>query len=331
MPESTPPTASLALEHFQHPEDEASFLNLKAIAWLSKFSQSFVMADVERDLRLLSLADHVLLRRGDRPALHEALDRALAALEFPHRPEVFLECNPVPHSYAFGETQPLLVVTSGLLGLLDEDEQAAVIAHEVGHLKCGHTFYQMVAQSFSSLSQLAGAVPLVGAVSFGARVPLYDWYRKADLSADRAALLAAGEPKVLVRAIAKLAGGFAQAVTEAGLVEQAELFERRCEELRGGSLRDRATYYLSTVFIQNFLRTQPYPAVRVRELLRWAGSEHFNALKRRDFEAALRCRLKEREDPEQQEQESWSVSQLWTDFVGFFGGEEEARAPDRER
>ncbi|MBE7466041.1 MAG: M48 family metallopeptidase [Planctomycetes bacterium] len=314
-------------ELFQHPDDRESFLNLKAISWLSKLSQAFVMEDLERDLMLLNLADNVVLRRQDRPALHAALDRALEALDFPHRPEVFLECNPLPHSYSFGEVKPLLVVTSGMLELLDDDELASAIAHETGHLKCGHTFYQMIAQSFTSLSQLAGAVPFVGAISFGARVPLYDWYRKADLSADRAALLVIGDGDLMVRTVAKLAGGHAQSVSVDGLAEQAERFDRRCEELQTGSLRDRATYYLSTVFLQSFLRTQPYPALRVRELLRWNGTPHFRALRQRDFEAARQHQTATPSPAAGSETPGWGVANMWQDFVSFFGSAGEAPPP----
>ncbi len=123
----------------------------------------------------------------------------------------------------------------------------------------------------------------------------------------------------MVRTVAKLAGGHAQSVSVEGLTEQAEHFDRRCEELQTGSLRDRATYYLSTVFLQSFLRTQPYPALRVRELLRWNSTPHFHALRQRDFETARRILLANPPSPAGSETPGWGVANMWQDFVSFFG------------
>lgn len=315
---------SLAPELYQHELDRESFLNLQGIAWLAKLPKMFVIEDVERDYHLFNLADNVVLRHRDHPRLHADLDRALGALNFSHRPDLFLQCDPAPHSFCFGEQAPMIVLSSGLLDLLDDDERFAVLAHEVGHLACGHTFYQMIAQNFASLAQLSGIVPFAGAVSFGARVPLYDWYRKADLSADRAALLACGDPALIVRTTARLAGGRLGGVTAEALIEQAELLTRLCEDLKAGSVRERATYYFSTLFLQGFLRTQPYPAMRVKEILQWAKTPDFAALARGDIAAArqLAAGRSQGDAPADANSSLWNLGGLWDDFAGIFSSDE---------
>ncbi|MCW8131656.1 MAG: M48 family metallopeptidase [Planctomycetota bacterium] len=319
---------TLSPDLYQHPLDRESFLNLQAISWLAKLPKMFVMEDVERDYHLFNLADNVVLRHQDHPKLHDSLDRALDALNYPHRPDLFLQCDPAPHSFCFGEKEPMIVLSSGLLDLLDDDERTAVLAHEVGHLACGHTFYQMIAQNFASLAQLSGVVPFAGAVSYGARVPLYDWYRKADLSADRAALIVCGDAGLLVRTIAKLAGGKMGGVTPDALLEQARLLERLCEEMKAGTMRERATYYFSTLFLQGFLRTQPYPAMRAHEATQWAKTPVYAALNTGHPEEA--ARLLAAETPSAQAPDEggfWKVGGLWEDFVGLFGGEKPDAKP----
>jgi len=314
-------------ELYQHPLDRESFLNLQGLSWLSKLPKLFVMDDMERDYQLLCLADHVALRQRDHPKLHAALDRAMDALGFQPRPDLFLLCDPAPQSYSFGEREPLIVLSSGLLELLDDDERMVVLAHEIGHLTLRHTFYQMVAQNFAALAQLSGIVPFAGAVSLGARVPLYDWYRKADLSADRAALAACGDPVLIVRTIAKLAGGRLGGVTSEALVDQARLLDRICEKLKTGSLKERATYYFSTIFLQGFLRTAPYPAMRAREILEWAPSPVAQALLRKDTVKAqqLLAAAAHKEASATPASKIWGVGAWWDDFAGLFEGENDKK------
>jgi len=59
---------------------------------------------------------------------------------FEHFPEPAVRIqNPLANSYALGQEHPYVVINTGILDLLNVAEIQAVLAHELGHIKCGHT------------------------------------------------------------------------------------------------------------------------------------------------------------------------------------------------
>ncbi len=78
----------------------------------------------------------------------------------------------------------------------------AVIAHELGHLKCNHGVWLTMANVLATNTQ--SVLPLLsGALEEG----LLRWLRAAELTCDRAALLVAQDHRVVISALMKLAGG----------------------------------------------------------------------------------------------------------------------------
>lgn len=78
----------------------------------------------------------------------------------------------------------------------------AVLAHELGHLKCDHGVWLTMANvlannTLSVLPLLSGAV----------EDALLRWLRSAELTCDRAALLVAQDHRVVISSLMKLAGG----------------------------------------------------------------------------------------------------------------------------
>lgn len=78
----------------------------------------------------------------------------------------------------------------------------AVIAHELGHLKCSHGVWLTIANLLAS-----GALSLLPGLSDAVTEGLLRWLRAAELTCDRAALLVAQDPRIVVSALMKLAGG----------------------------------------------------------------------------------------------------------------------------
>src|SRR5207249_1650145 len=78
--------------------------------------------------------------------------------------------------------------------------------HELGHVMSGHALYVAILIlilnfSFSSLPFLAGIALLP------IRIALLEWFRKSELSSDRARLLATQDPNAAMRMYLKMAGG----------------------------------------------------------------------------------------------------------------------------
>ena len=99
-----------------------------------------------------------------------------------------------PDAYALGGRRGRIVVTSGMLRLLDPAEQAVLMAHERSHLRHRHDRYTTLAVV------AAAAVPPLGFVSSRLRLALERW-------ADEDAAAEVGDRRLVARAIIRASLG----------------------------------------------------------------------------------------------------------------------------
>lgn len=99
-----------------------------------------------------------------------------------------------------------IAVSSLLKALMNQDELIFVLGHECGHIALGHVLYHTV---MSTVRNIADLIPLVGHGVYQLIAwPLMAWYRRSEISADRAGLLCCGDIDVACRALLKLESGF---------------------------------------------------------------------------------------------------------------------------
>src|SRR3954465_13186012 len=137
-----------------------------------------------------------------------------------------------------------------------------MLGHELGHVRSGHAVYKTIMTIMTRWAASLSWLP-VGAIALRAIIAaMYEWWRKAELSADRAGLLAGQDPAASLRLLMKLAGGgdLSQIDTTAFL-EQANEYEG------GGDIRD-------TIHKLGFTdwSTPPFPVARASELRKWVAS-----------------------------------------------------------
>src|SRR5690606_6609655 len=103
-------------------------------------------------------------------------------------PELYVTQTPVFNAGAYGVDHPFIVVHSSALEILDADEQRGLLAHELGHVISGHALYSTIAEIMLLVS--LGVLPVLASiVLLPVRLAFLEWYRKSELSADRAGLL----------------------------------------------------------------------------------------------------------------------------------------------
>src|SRR5262249_35585117 len=102
---------------------------------------------------------------------------------------------------------------------------------------------------------------------------LLEWFRKSELSCDRAGLLVEQELDACVRALMKLAGG----AHLAEMNPMAFLAQAR-EHEAGGGLRESVLKLLNLKD-----RTHPYTSVRALELTRWVESGDYQRILGGDY------------------------------------------------
>ncbi len=266
---------------FQHPLDREARKALEAIPLVPRLVRKWSEMVTERALHMDHIANNLRVSAEQYPSLYRQYVRMAQVLDMPKLPALYLETSPTINAYAMGMENYFVVVTTGLMDLLTEDEVLAIIGHELGHIKCEHMLYRnMVVLMFKYGAGILDAlVPGIAQMMLiGFKLALLEWSRKAEFSSDRAGLLATQNPDAIAGALSKLAGYLPYAQDEPlsiqAVYDQAEDFE----ELDDDSLFNK-------IIKLNMMleRTHPFTVVRVKAILDWAESEHYKRILAGDY------------------------------------------------
>jgi hypothetical protein len=188
-------------------------------------------------------------------------------------PELYVEFSPMINASCVGMARPFIVVTSRSVELFDDEELRYVLGHELGHLVSGHAVYRTMMAILTRLATNIAWIPL-GTIAIRVIIAgLYEWWRKAELSADRAGLLAGQDPAAALRAHMKLAGG-----GDLSEIDTAAFLDQAAEYDRGGDLRD------SLIKLRMVMgMTHPLPVARASELRAWIDSGAYQRILAGDY------------------------------------------------
>jgi Zn-dependent protease with chaperone function len=251
---------------FQHPWDASATEALKSVPGLDLVVSKIMEYGLERIFYLQNTASNVRVTKRQFPRLHRSLGWGCKILGV-EEPEMYIALDPVPNAFTYGHTRPFVVLTSGLVDLLDDEERFFIIAHELGHIKAGHVLYSVIARNIAEIIALVGQATMgIGSLlGQGLVVALLDWYRKAELTCDRAGLLCVQDLDPCIRTFMKLAGGARQLFDE--MDKQEFIRQIREYEAADFSTLNRAYKLMLTAY-----RTHPFPILRARELDEWHGT-----------------------------------------------------------
>lgn len=253
---------------YEHPADRSALVALRKLTGFDTVFKALSGLLPERSLRLLYLSDSVRVSDRQFAHLHDMLRDACYILDLERVPAMYVTQDPQPNAMCIGMDAPIIVLTTGLVELLDEQEMRAVIGHEVGHALSGHAVYRTILLFLTNLALKVAWIPLGNVAVLALVTALREWFRKSELSADRAGLLVGQDLRASMRGLMKLAGGHhLHEMNMDAFLEQAEEYEN------SGDLRD------SVLKILNMLpRSHPFTTVRAAELKKWAASRDFQRL-----------------------------------------------------
>ena len=153
-----------------------------------------------------------------------------------------------PYHSSNGETHRRIVIMSGCADLFTDVEMRFVLGHELGHFACGHKPYHMLI-----------------------KMPLLEWYRISDYTADRVGLLCCQDINAALSTMIKKAGlprKCYDSINIEGFIQQARDFDENLT-----SLMDKAIKVLS-------IRSAEFPwlVVRAKKLLEWYESGEYELI-----------------------------------------------------
>lgn len=260
----------LKADQFRHPLDLEATKALKQIPGVDTMVRNLLGPLAEQFFYVENIAASVLVGSQQLPQYHKLLLEACKVLDL-EPPQLYIRQHPVPNAYTFAMRgkQPFVVLHTSLIELLTPEEIQAVIAHELGHLKCDHGVYLTLV---NLIVLAAGQLPNLGSlIAQALQAQLLEWVRCAEFTCDRAALLAIQDPKVVMSLLMKLAGGSPTLAPQLNLdafIAQARAYDNISKTELGETLKAARTSQL----------THPLPVLRAREIDRWASSQEYQSL-----------------------------------------------------
>ena len=259
---------------FTYPGDEQALAALKRVpgapAILAYLQKNFTeqLTFVENNEQMV--------RAGGRTfaSLLKLVDRCAAILSCP-APELYITNDPSLGAYSAGHRRTCLVLHSALIEAMTADELSFVIGHELGHLKCAHGLYRQLGDIL--LEYWDGVASLLPGVAL-VRVPLltafWEWFRRAELTCDRAGLLCLQDVAPALTALGKLAGRVA------GFEDEFEIDSVMSQ----ATAHEEVNKVVQVVSILNHARhTHPFVPARLKQLHEYSQSADYGRILRGDY------------------------------------------------
>ncbi len=260
----------LKADEFRHPLDLEATKAIKQIPGIDLMVRNLLGPLAEQFFYVENIASSVLVGKDQLPQYYQLLLDACKVLDL-EPPQLYVRQHPIPNAYTFAMRgkQPFVVLHTSLIDLLTPEEIQAVIAHELGHLKCDHSVYLT---PINLLILAASQIPTWGEVlAQSIQSQLLQWVRCAEFTCDRAALLATQNPKVVMSLLMKLAGGSPTLAPQLNLeafIDQARAYNDISKTELGEMLVSARTAQLS----------HPVPVLRAKEIDLWATSQEYQSL-----------------------------------------------------
>ena len=308
---------------YEHPADRSALVAMRKLTGFDVLLRKLASLFSDRSLRLMFLASGVKASQEQFPQLYQMMLDGAYVLDLPTVPELFISQNPVVNAMTLGTDKPFIVITTGMVDLFDAEEMRFAIGHELGHVLSGHSVYRTMLYHLIRLATRIAWMPLGYMWLRGIIWGLEEWYRKSELSCDRAGLLAGQDLEAARRALMKTAGGARMSeLSHDAFHAQAKEYDA-VPDVREGLLK----------LLQLEGNSHPFAVVRFAEVDRWAaGGDYASILagnyprREDDSEASVSEEVKA---AARSYQESWTNSS--DPFIGAVRGAAESAVGAGER
>ncbi len=186
-------------------------------------------------------------------------------------PQIFVMMDPVPNAftYATGQTDQIVVLTSGLVEALSLTQLRSVIGHECGHIHNEHvvynTLWEMITNPLANMLLMAasrGLGPFAGIFRIMTKGALFlvfqRWHRCAEFTCDRAGLICSADLSASIEVMGRLDTAGAESLQGFN----ADEYIRQLDGIEGSPIR----------FLE-LIKTHPIGPRRVKAMRYFGESE----------------------------------------------------------
>lgn len=281
-------------QEYEHPFDTEALNTLQGTPGLEALTKKMFEYGIERLLKVQYTGSSLKVNENNFPEISSVFREACKTIYLPAEPDLYIKLEFGINAFTTGVEKPLIVLASGTVDSLTDDELMFVVAHEVGHIKSNHTLYHMMAQVIPYIGQVAGDVTLgVGLlIMSGLEYALLYWSRMSELTADRAGLLACQDIDSAITAMVKWSG-LPQKYYDRSITQE---FIKQASEFKDYDY-DKLNKVMKLFAIKDL--SHPWTVMRAAELLKWTESGEYEKTLKRDrtkkFCPECGCSLKQDE------------------------------------
>jgi Zn-dependent protease with chaperone function len=262
----------IAPRSWEHPADRAALQALRKIPVFDEVMRTLFGYFGEKPIRLSFQANAVRVTPRQYSRIHGLYESVLETLDAPDHYPLYVSQTPIVNAGAYGMLEPFIILNSGTVSLLNDDQLSYVLGHEIGHVMSDHVLYRTMT---ALLIQLAGiGFPIVGLAARVVLVGLLEWQRKSELSSDRAGLLSTQDPEMVMGTMLKMAGG--------GNDDELNLdeFIQQAEDYReSGDVADQVFKILNLMG-----STHPFYVLRLAEIRSWIEAGEYDRIMRGEYQ-----------------------------------------------
>ncbi len=189
-------------------------------------------------------------------------------------PPLFVVEQPVMNAFTMGtdEKTSFVAITRPLLECATEKEILFILGHEFGHIKSQHALYATIAIYLANIGLFSGRLPFVHLLAFPLEIALKAWFRRSEITCDRAGLICVQDLDAARRALLLLGCGSRELADRINLDE----FRKQSEEVASSYGK------WSELFV-----THPYLPKRLRCIETFADSHLYVRKIKKDKKSAF--------------------------------------------
>ena len=256
---------SISSRSWEHPADRAALAALRKLPVFDEVLKTLFGFFGEKPIRLAFQANALRVSERQYGHIYERYRDIVETLDTEEYP-LYVSQTPIANAGAYGMDQPFIILNSGTVLILNDDELSFILGHEVGHIMSGHVLYRTMMVLLIQLASLG--FPIVGLAARAVLMGLLEWSRKSELSSDRAGLLSIQDADVAMTAMMKMAGGGTSSDLDLGE------FVRQAEDYReGGDVADHVFKVLNLLGV-----THPFWVLRLSEVRSWIESGEYDRI-----------------------------------------------------
>lgn len=288
-------------ELYIHELDREALDKIKALPGYEEVMKLLVKDNFDIQTRSLLMSSAIRLGKDQSPEIYGLLPPICEKLGI-EVPEVFVK-DGEEEIYTTGDEKPMIVLPAKTVEEMSEEELKISLAHECGHIACGHVLYNTAASYLnrtkdkSVFSQKAKEL-----FTSGMHYAFTYWGKMADFSADRAAAIVAGSGEPIIDYLID-STGLAKFVTnkDAYLKQGEECLLKIDESLLGKALS----------LVMAVDDEQPANSARALEVRKWCETDIFKAILEGRTEQLLQEKAEAEKNAEEEEKESGFFSSLF--------------------